>query len=203
MRIEGKFMTESLTLLQFQSPWQGRAGFARFTLDPTTGQVAESKSIKVKKMLKKGKGGIDGLILQPAWPTNRHLCVLPSENTLHLHQVVGGQIDFNVDPIDICDPSYKGTIKERLLYRSFAFETDSNRIVFSDLEGRLLGPERTAFDIFPTTDFSPFARLVRMIDDPQARQKLIEDLQNHRFEYPDWIEAGRSGVLNSVHAAAN
>lgn len=183
-------MTERLTLLQFQSPWQGRKGFRRYALDLSTGQLEPSKRVKPKKLMKKGKGGIDGLILKPAWPTTRSLCVLPHDDSLRLHEVSNGRMDPEGGFIDLSDPAYRGDIAERLAFRSFTFADAHNRIRFSDLEGRLFGPTRTPFEIFPTTDFSPFARLVRILDAPAARRKLIEDLKDCRFDYPDWSVPG-------------
>ena len=196
-------MSETFSLIRFQSSWQGRNGFDLYTLEGATGRILPSGSVKTRKMLKKGKGGVDGIILQPAWPTTRRLCVRLSGETLHLSEVVGNRIDYTVDPIDIGDSSFRTKISERGLYRTFTFANDAQKIVFSDMEGRLLGPERTAFDIFPATDFSPFARLIRMIDDPLAQRKLIEDLKRHRFEYPDWIEAGRNGPYGSAQPVSN
>ncbi|MEM9600551.1 MAG: hypothetical protein AAF926_05980 [Pseudomonadota bacterium] len=90
-------------------------------------------------------------------------------------------------PIDVLDDSFRTEIRERLLYRTFLFADSRHTLVFRDMEGRLLGPQRTAFDIFPMEDFSPFSRLIQILSNPVSRMSLILDMQAHRLDYPKWI----------------
>lgn len=181
-------MPDGLTLLQFQSPWQGRAGFARHHLDTETGVLTPARRAKTKKLLRKGQKNIDGFVLFPSWPTRQGLVVTPTTDGLCLTTVRGGRIDPNVRAIHTSDANYSDKIAERGLYRRFSFSNGEETIGFSDLSARLVTSHRTAYEIFPTADFSPFARLIRIIGDPDAHAKLVNDLNAGRFDYPRWSE---------------
>lgn len=192
-------MTEDLTLLQFQSPWQGRAGFARYHLDINTGELTKARNAKTKKLLRKGQKNIDGLVLFPSWPTRNGLVVTPGETGLQLRRVKRGQVEPLSQAIQTSDPAFHGQIAERGLYRNFAFSDGNKTIRFSDLSARLVSSHRTAYEVFPMPDFSPFARLIRMIDTPDAHAKLVSDLNAGRFDYPCWSDAkARLGRIGSI-----
>jgi hypothetical protein len=191
-----KPMSEDLTLLQFQSPWQGRAGFARYHLDQETGTLTPARNAKTKKLLRKGQKGIDGFVLFPSWPTRKGLIVTPDANGLCLKPVVRGQVDVAAEPIKTSDPAYSNVISERGLYRKFSFSDGSQTLRFSDLSARLVSSHRTAYEIFPTPDFSPFARLIRIINDQDAHAKLVSDLNEGRFDYPSWSKGLRQAHHN-------
>lgn len=195
-------MAEGLTLLQFQSPWQGRAGFARYHLDTETGELSPARNAKTKKLLRKGQKNIDGLVLFPSWPTRNGLVVTPGETGLQLRAVKRGQFDPKTPAIQTSDPAYRNQIAERGLYRNFAFSDGTQTIRFSDLSARLITSHRTAYEVFPTPDFSPFARLISVINDPDAHAKLVSDLNAGRFDYPCWgkIKVRRSGLIAPVKA---
>ncbi|MGJ8560464.1 MAG: hypothetical protein ACSHX3_09530 [Litorimonas sp.] len=184
-------MADGLTLLQFQSPWQGRAGFARHHLDEETGVLSPARRAKTKKLLRKGQKGIDGVVLFPTWPTRKGLIVTPTEDGLCLRAVAKGKIDPAAQPIYTSDPAYSNVISERGLYRKFSFSNGHKTIHFSDLSARLVSSHRTAYEVFPTPDFSPFARLIGIINDPDAHAKLVSDLNAGRFDYPSWSKAAR------------
>lgn len=179
-------MTEGLTLLQFQSPWQGRAGFARYHLDAETGELSTARNAKTKKLLRKGQKNIDGLVLFPSWPTRNGLVVTPGETGLQLRCVKRGQVEPLSLAIQTSDAAYHNHIAERGLYRNFSFSDGSRTIRFSDLSARLVSSHRTAYEVFPTPDFSPFARLIGIINDADAHAKLVSDLNAGRFDYPCW-----------------
>lgn len=181
-------MPNGLTLLQFQSPWQGRAGFARHHVDTDTGVLTPARKAKTKKLLRKGQKNIDGLVLFPSWPTRQGLIVTPTTDGLCLTAVRGGRIDPNVRAIHTADADYQDTVSERGLYRRFSFTNGEETIRFSDLSARLVTSHRTAYEIFPTADFSPFARLIHIISDPDAQAKLVRDLNAGHFDYPCWSD---------------
>lgn len=192
-------MTEDLTLLQFQSPWQGRAGFARYHLDTNTGELSKARNAKTKKLLRKGQKNIDGLVLFPSWPTRNGLIVTPGETGLQLRAVKGGRFDPTSHAIQTSDAAYRNQIAERGLYRNFAFSDGDKTIRFSDLSARLVSSHRTAYEVFPTPDFSPFARLIGIINDADAHAKLVRDLNAGQFDYPCWSDTktqpGRTGSI--------
>lgn len=193
-------MTQTKTLMVFQSPWQGRRGFSRFDMDMGSGQLTPRKTVKVDRLMKKPKGGVDGLLLRPAWPTRRGLCVLSSGDSLQLREVVRGQVQLASTPLDSTSASFAATVSECLAFRRFAFTEGAQTLAFSDLESRLLGPQRTAFDIFPTTDFSPLAQLVRIVRSPALHAKLVADLADHRFDYPAWVDVTSSHPIGHTRA---
>jgi hypothetical protein len=179
-------MAQSLTLLQFQSPWQGRTGFARYHVDTDTGTLSPARKAKTKKLLRKGQKNIDGLVLFPSWPTRKGLIVTPTTEGLCLTAVRRGRIDPNARAIHTADVDYHDAIAERGLYRRFTFSNGVETIEFSDLSARLVSSHRTAYEIFPTADFSPFARLASIIRNPDSHSKLIRDLNAGLFDYPCW-----------------
>jgi len=186
-------MSNALTFLQFQSPWQGRAGFSRYHLDRFSGELISARNAKTKKLLRKGQTGIDGLVLLPTWPTQNGLIVTPSEAGLCLTEIKKGHVDSDADPIETSSPAFRSQISERLLYRAFSFSDDTRTLRFADLSARLMTSQRTAYEVFPTPDFSPFARLISIINHADSHQKLVSDLNNGRFDYPSWSD-------NSAHA---
>jgi hypothetical protein len=181
-------MSDDLTFLQFQSPWQGRTGFERFNLDMVTGDMTSAKNAKTKKLMRKGQKNIDGLVLFPTWPTKNGLIVMADENSLRLTEIKDGHVEVDSDPILTSDPAFKSQISERLLYRKFSFSNAARTIRFSDLSARLMTSSRTAYEVFPTPDFSPFARLLGIINHEESHQKLIADLHKGRFDYPSWSD---------------
>jgi hypothetical protein len=182
-------MAQSLTLLQFQSPWQGRTGFARYHVDTDTGTLSPARKAKTKKLLRKGQKNIDGLVLFPSWPTRQGLIVTPTTEGLCLTAVRRGRIDPNARAIHTADADYHDAIAERALYRRFSFSNGDETIRFSDLSARLVTSHRTAYEVFPTKDFSPFARLIDIIGNPDAHAKLVSDLNAGHFDYPCWSES--------------
>lgn len=179
-------MTDTITLLQFKSPWQGRSGFARYHQDVVTGELTQARRAKTKKLLRKGQKNTDGLILFPTWPTRKGLVVTAGDAGLQLTQVVRGRPDLSSASISTADPAFRSDIAERLLYRNFTFDDGTTEMSFSDLSARLVGSQRTAYEVFPTPNFSPFARLIRIIENPDAHAKLVSDLNAGRFDYPRW-----------------
>lgn len=179
-------MTDTITLLQFKSPWQGQSGFARYHQDVATGALTPARRAKPKKLLRRGQKNTDGLILLPTWPTRKGLLVTADETGLQLTQIVRGRPDLSSDPISTADPAFRSAIAERFLYRRFTFADDATEMNFSDLSARLVSAQRTAYEVFPTPDFSPFARLIKIIETPDAHAKLVRDLNAGRFDYPCW-----------------
>lgn len=179
-------MTEALTLLQFQSPWQGRAGFARHHLDTHTGELSPARRAKTKKLLRKGQKGLDGLVMFPSWPTRNGLIATPEGTGLRLQRVTREGVDMSGPSIHTSDPAFQTAVAERGLYRTFTFTDGTTRLRFSDLSARLVSSNRTAYEVFPTPDFSPFARLIRIIEDTEMQAKLVSDLQAGHFDYPCW-----------------
>ncbi|GHA85896.1 hypothetical protein GCM10009069_06380 [Algimonas arctica] len=194
-------MTDTITLLQFKSPWQGRSGFARYNQNTVTGELTPARKAKTKKLLRKGQKNTDGLILFPTWPTRKGLVVTADETGLQLTQVVRGRPDQSSAPISTADPAFRSEIAERLLYRSFTFSDGTTEMNFSDLSARLVGAQRTAYEVFPTPDFSPFARLIGIINNPDAHAKLVSDLNAGRFDYPRWGETKARSWRNGRSAA--
>jgi len=184
-------MTDTLTLLQFKSPRQGRSGFARYHMDEASGAMTPAKDAKSKKLLRKGQKGIDGLVLFPTWATRKGLVVTAGTDDLRLTEICRGRPDLTSAPIHTSDAAFQSGVAERLLYRNFTFSDGSTTMSFSDLSARLVSAERTAFEVFPTPDFSPFARLARILTNPAAHAKLVNDLNKGRFDYPCWSDHAR------------
>lgn len=180
-------MDRTFTIVQFLAPWQGRSGFKQFQLDLGQGCLSPQKTIKCEKVLRKAVKQIDGLILRPTWPTSRGLALINLPDNVTLFPIKGNEVDTSQPPIDTSDPSLTFSIDERFLYRRFVFRTDSSQLTYYDFAGRLVGPQRIATEIFPDTDFSPFARLIGMLMDDKAREKLLSDLEKRRFKYSRWL----------------
>ncbi|WP_298919007.1 hypothetical protein [uncultured Algimonas sp.] len=174
------------TLVQFMSPWQGRLGFKRYRIAPD-GQLSPHKPVKCKKMIRKAASAIDGLLLRPAWPTRRALCLVADKGAARLLNATGGRLDTDGPVLSLDDPSLRITVADRLLYRRFGFSTDDGTLSYRDMAGRLIGPQRMALDVFPEEDFSPFARLAGILRDERSRTKLLSGLAQRRFDYSRWI----------------
>lgn len=196
-------MKDTLTLLQFKSPWQGRSGFDRYNMDVATGTLTQTRRAKTKKLLRKGQKNIDGLILFPTWPTRKGLVVTADGNCLNLTEVVRGRPDLASDPICTTDPDFRSEIVERLLYRNFTFSDGLTQMNFSDLSARLVAAQRTPYEVFPTPDFSPFARLAGIIANKDAHAKLISDLNKGRFDYPRWSDPMRQTLKRRTSAVSH
>jgi hypothetical protein len=181
-------MSQTYKIIQFSAPWQGRSGFRRFDLDLETARLSPSKPVKCRKMLRKAVKDIDGMLLRPVWPTRKGLILLNLPEGLKLFSVAGHRIVDPDSPISIDRPDFRCDVTERLIFRKFRFVTDDATLIFQDLSGRLVGPERVATEIFPEEDFSPFARLIHILTDENARDKLLSDLERRRFKYTRWID---------------
>lgn len=183
-------MSEPAILVQFLPPWRSLSGLRRFKLH-ADGRLVPYKAVKPRKALSKGPKNIDGLLLRPSWPTRRGLALICTSAGTHLHALDGQCIAPDSNPIDINDPTLVMKTAERGLYRRFSFETSVQSLVYRDFAGRLVGPQRKAYETFPDTDFSPFARLMMMLEDPALRKTLLADLAKHRFKYSHWIDGQR------------
>ena len=182
-------MNRHFKIVQFLAPWRGRSGFNRFQLDLDNALISPLKPIKCRKMLDKSVKQTDGLLLRPVWPSRKGLVVVNLPEGLKLFPIHGTQI-LNADtPMDANDPTLRLKVDERLLYRRFEFQTNDMTLVYRDMAGRLVGPQRLATQIFPDEDFSPFARLISMLADEGAKQTLLSDLNRRRFKYSRWLKA--------------
>lgn len=195
-------MTNTLNIIQFQSPWQGRLGFKRYAFDPASSVLSPSKAIRCEKLMRKAARKVDGLLLRPSWPTRHALCLIHDADDTRLFKVVGHQVDRTGPSLSIDDPDFTMDVAERILYRRFTFRSGDVSFTYRDMAGRLMGPQRVATQIFPDDDFSPFARLVGMLRDDRCRDKLLSDLDRRRFKYSRWIDRDAGRVTGAVQRPA-
>lgn len=178
-------MSSSNRYLQFQSPFQGRKGFTLYEESPRDGRLEAVKHRKTHKVMRKGQKNIEGLLLFPAWPTRRGLCAEWTDEAITLYIIKQGIVDRST-PIQVSDPNFSASISERGLYRTFRFSNGEQTFTFRDFTGRLISPQRTAYEIYPPNDFSPFARLIRVTQRPEALAKLRLDMERGYFDYGRW-----------------
>lgn len=185
-------MTDKKILLQFKSPWQGRNGFGRLELDPSSGDLTRVDPIDCERLMHKTAQNIDGIVLEPTWPTARRLCVLQEGAETKLYEIKGDKIDWASGGINIEDPSFKAFESEHLIFRTFTFSNDRMQIKFNDFSGALIGPYRSRLVVMPEYDFSPLGRMMRILENDKARSKFVSDLQKRRFKYYRWIDSKKS-----------
>lgn len=181
-------MSKKTTLVQFLAPWQGQSGFKRYALSPESKTLKPFKSIRREKMLRKAAKKVDGLLLRGTWPSSRAMILIRDENGVRLGSVSGNHIDGSESMIDIEDPTFEMKIVERILYRKFIFKTATRTLTFADFAGRLIGPYRVATEVFPPDDFSPFARLIAILRNPEHKRTFVADLERRRFKYSRWVD---------------
>ena len=179
-------MSTHITLLQFLPPWRSISGVARYRFNSDL-ELRRTKKLKARKAWNKTAKNIDGLVLRPIWPSRKSLVLANLDGQKYLFEMNGETASPGTTGINIDDPSFQMQILERGLYRRFVFSNDQETYIFRDLSGRLIGPQRTAFEVFPEDDFSAFARLIGILRDSKLRKTLFNDFGRHRFKYSKWI----------------
>ncbi len=180
-------MENSLTFIQFGSPWQGASGFEKLRVDPDSGDVVETTRVKCEKVMRKTTKKVDGIIMKPTWITQRGLCLLVHDDDITFHELKSNKIDLFENGLSFNDNTFKMTSKEYLLFRKFSFSTDKKTLTFFDFSNRLISPERTIMLHELENHFSALSRLIDIMKHDEKRQQLLSDLKKGRFKYRSYF----------------